>query len=75
MLNNIINVFILINVIVAEGLKTQSVFILLTIEQWSTMEKSPFSVTSPNFIQYESRLSRFRAGMKVSCDYCFSQSQ
>ena len=26
----------------------------LTIEQWSSIEKSPFSVTSPSFIQYES---------------------
>ena len=57
-------------VIVARCLQTQSI-----LKQWSTIEKSPFSVTSPSFIQYESRLSRFHACMNVSCDLCFSQSQ
>ena len=62
-------------VIVARCLQTQSILNRLTIEQWSTIEKSPFSVTSPSFIQYESRLSGFHACMNVSCDLCFSQSQ
>ena len=61
--------------IVARCLQTQSILKRLTIEQWSTIEKSPFSVTSPSFIQYESRLSGFHACMNVSCDLCFSQSQ
>ena len=63
------------HVIVARCLQTQSILKRLTIEQWSTIEKSPFSVTSPSFIQYESRLSGFHANMNVSCDLCFSQSQ
>ena len=62
-------------VVVARCLQTQSILNRLTIEQWSTIEKSPFSVTSPSFIQYESRLSGFHACMNVSCDLCFSQSQ
>ena len=32
-------------VIVARCLQTQSILNRLTIEQWSTIEKSPFSVT------------------------------
>ena len=47
--------------IVDRCLQTQSVLKRLTIEQWSTIEKSPFSVTSPRCIQYECRLSRFYA--------------
>ena len=62
-------------VVVARCLQTQSILNGLTIEQWSTIEKSPFSVTSPSFIQYESRLSGFHACMNVSCDLCLSQSQ
>ena len=55
------------HVIVTRCFQTRSIF-RLTIEQWSTIEKSPFSVTSPSFIQYESRLSGFHAYMNVSCD-------
>ena len=56
------------HVIVARCLQTQSILNRLTIEQWSTNENSPFSVTSPSFIQCESRLSGFHACMNVSCD-------
>ena len=49
------------HVIVARCLQTQSILNRLAIEQWSIIEKSPFSVTSPSFIQYESRLSGFHA--------------
>ena len=54
------------HVIVARCLQTQSILNRLTIEQWSIIEKSPFSV--PSFIQYESRLSGFHAYMNVSRD-------
>ena len=56
------------HVIVARCLQTQSILNRLTIEQWSIIEKSLFSVTSPSFIQYESRLSGFHAYMNVSRD-------
>ena len=56
------------NVIVARCRQTQSTLNRLTIEQWSTIEKSTFSVTSPSFIQHESRLSGFHARMNVLCD-------
>ena len=56
------------HVIVARCLQTRSILNRLTIEQWSTIEKMPFSVTSPSFIQYESRLFGFHAYMNMSCD-------
>ena len=60
-------------VIVARCLQTQSILNRLTIEQWSTIEKSPFSVTSPSFIQYKAVGTIFGLGGGAKKNHTFFQ--
>ena len=46
------------HVILARLLQTQSIVNRLTIEQWSTIEKSPFSVTSPSISHFLNKATR-----------------